>query len=156
MKSRFRNEPNFEKMQAFLVRMSRNSCLPRMPVAICSYGKDARRRHHAFDPDVRPLRAARVLRRAFGLSCSCTIVSLLIGSLLGWSLRHEYGPAAKSMETCGQLVSAGILLFATLANAGWVIHTAAGTTLVEKVNQWLTRGLFVFGTFFLSLFLSWA
>ena len=58
--------------------------------------------------------------------------------------------------TLVQAVSVAVVLVATLAARGWDIPSYSGETLPEKVNQWLTRSLFVFGTFFFSLFLGWA
>ena len=107
------------------------------------------------EPDAQRLRAAQLLRRAFWSSCSLTIGSLLIGCSLGSGLRYLTGPAATSTATLVQASSAALVLIATLAARGWDIQTWSGNTLVEKVNQWLTRSLFVFGTFFFTLFLGW-
>jgi len=85
-----------------------------------------------------------------------TLGALLAGYLSGLGLRCAVGAASTSTATVVQAASAGVVLVATLAVRGWEIQTFSGETLVEKVNQWLMRALFVAGTFTFSLFLGWA
>jgi hypothetical protein len=99
---------------------------------------------------------ARIVSRAFWSSCVITGGSLFAGYFLGMGLRFADGPASSHIATIVQAFSAALVLIATLAAQGWSIQTYNGNTLVEKVNQWLTRSLFVVGTFLFSLFLGWS
>jgi hypothetical protein len=102
------------------------------------------------------LKNAQIIQRAFLLSCLWTGGAILAGYFLGRGLKCSLGSANASLATLFQVVSAAAVLIATLAVRGWEIQSYAGTTLPERVNQWLARALFVFGTFFFSLFLGWA
>jgi hypothetical protein len=99
---------------------------------------------------------AQIIQRAFWLSLFLTVGALVTGYAAGWVLRHFLCAASNTVATSVQALSAAIVLVATLAAQGWNIQTSNGQTLPEKVNQWLTRSLFVVGTFFFSLFLGWA
>jgi hypothetical protein len=99
--------------------------------------------------------SASIVRQAFWSSCLLTGGSLLVGYFLGGGLRCAAGPASAHTATLVQAFSAALVLVATLAAQGWNIQTYNGNTLVERVNQWLTRSLFVLGTFLFSLFLGW-
>jgi len=99
---------------------------------------------------------ATAIRRAFGTSCLLTFGSLATGYLSGRGLRCSVGAASTSVATLVQVISAATVLVATLGVRGWDIQTWTGQLLGEKVNQWVTRSLFVLGTFFFSLFLGWA
>ncbi len=100
--------------------------------------------------------AAALIRHAFWGSCLLTFGSLVAGYLLGAVLRCCVGATSASVATLVQALSASTVLIATLAARGWDIQTFGGVSIAEKVNQWLTRSLFVLGTFFFSLFLGWS
>jgi hypothetical protein len=102
------------------------------------------------------LRRAQIIRRAFWVSSFLTAGALCAGYALGWTLKYFLCAASDTSVTLVQAVSAAVVLVATLAARGWDIQSYSGETLPEKVNQWLTRSLFVLGTFFFSLFLGWA
>lgn len=53
-----------------------------------------------------------------------------------------------------QYIGIGVLLWATLANAGWNIQTMNGDTIPELVNEWMFRVLYVIGSFLLVLSVS--
>jgi len=108
------------------------------------------------DHDAFRLQSARLVSRAFSQSCLLTLGALFAGYVLGSSLKRVTGPAGPPIATLLQACSAAVVLVATLAACGWEIQTWGGESLVEKVNQWLIRSLFVVGTFFFSLFLGWA
>src|SRR5262245_60144124 len=101
-------------------------------------------------------KSASAIRRAFWGSCLLTFGSLVAGYVLGRVLRFTTGSANTSVATLVQALSASTVLIATLAARGWDIQTWSGSTIAEKVNKWLTRSLFVVGTFFFSLFLGWS
>ena len=100
-------------------------------------------------------KTAKNIRRAFLFSLLWTVGAILAGYFFGLELKCFRGAATASTATFFQLVSAAVVLIATLAVRGWEIQTFQGNTLAEKVNQWLPRALFVVGTFFFSLFLGW-
>jgi hypothetical protein len=107
-------------------------------------------------PEDQSAHSAKIVRRAFWGSFGFTVGSSALGYSLGLLLKCLAGPASPATAKVVQLVSAVLVLVATLATRGWDIQTYAGITLVEKVNQWLTRGLYVIGTFFFTRFLGWA
>ena len=55
-----------------------------------------------------------------------------------------------------KVVGAMLLLWATLAVRGWQIQTFSGTTLTERVNQWIYRFLYCLGTALVVLTLGWS
>ena len=83
------------------------------------------------------------------------IASGTIGYVFGIVLckvvgRHDF------MITAFQVVGAMLLLWATLAVRGWQIQTFSGTTLTERVNQWIYRFLYCLGTALVVLTLGWS
>lgn len=102
------------------------------------------------------LRRAQVIRRAFGVSLLLTTTALCAGYALGWTLKYFLCAASNTSVTLVQAVSAAVVLVARLAARGWDIQSYSREKLPEKGNQWLTRSLFVLGTFFVTLFLGWA
>jgi hypothetical protein len=100
-------------------------------------------------------RSAEV-RRAFSTSCLLTTVAVVTGYLSGAFLHCRIGVASTNSSAALQAASASVLLIATLAVVGWKIQSYGGESLVEKVNQWLTRSLFVVGTFCFSVYLGWS
>ena len=108
------------------------------------------------DPDAGRRKSARVVSRAFWFSCLLTGGAVVVGYGAGQILRCSTGPVGASTAKLVQELSVAVVLVATLAARGWDIQTYGGISLIEKVNQWLTRSLFVFGTSFFSLFVGWA
>jgi predicted Co/Zn/Cd cation transporter (cation efflux family) len=98
---------------------------------------------------------AELTRRAFGSSALLTSFALVVGFLVGSALRSTVGPLSTSVAKPLQLLSAGLILVATLAPLGFDIDTWTRETLVEKVNRWLVQSLFLFGTLLLALSLGW-
>jgi hypothetical protein len=99
--------------------------------------------------------SAHKICRAFWFSWLLTVGFASAGYAVGCLLRIGIQPASLSLVKGLQIGSAAILLVATLAARGWEIQTYNGDTLVEKVNKWLTRSLFVIGTFLFALSLGW-
>jgi hypothetical protein len=108
------------------------------------------------EPGDQTAKRAKLVRGGFWKSPGLTLSAGIVGYGLGQLLQNVAGPANSVTAMVMQLASAGIVLVATLATRGWDIQTYSGETLVEKVNQWLSRGLFVIGTFLFTLFLGWA
>jgi hypothetical protein len=107
-------------------------------------------------PEDQNAHLAKIVRRAFWGSFSLTVGFSALGYSLGLLLQCLDGPATPATAKAVQLASAGLVLVATLATGGWKIQTFSGNTLPEKVNQWITRGLYVIGTFLFTVFLGWA
>lgn len=95
------------------------------------------------------------LRQAFLRALQLVLASGGVGVALAKVLCWAYGRAGSSTIAGFQIASALLLLWATLAVLGWDIQTFKGGTLSEKVNQWIYRFLYCFGTVTLVISLAW-
>ncbi len=95
--------------------------------------------------------AAFRIHRAFWASAGLVMVTALLGYGAGLLVLHCPWCMASAIARVLQLVGAVLLLWATLFVRGWDIQTFGGTTLSERVNQWLFRGLYIVGTFLLIM-----
>ena len=90
--------------------------------------------------------AAKVVQIAFFASLGLVLTS----GVTGWAIARllEIFGRCADPTTVGlsQIISAGLLLWATLFVRGWEIQTFAGVGFTERVNQWLYRGLCCIGT----------
>jgi heme A synthase len=84
-----------------------------------------------------------------------TLASILLAGLIGWTLSSfGWGPSKLSIYLL-QGSGAAILLFATLAEIGWVIESIDGDELPELVNKWIFRFLYFCGTCLLFISFWW-
>ena len=102
------------------------------------------------------VQAARDIRRAIATSVAMVLGTILVGWLSGMLLTKGFGPAPDATSTVCQFGGAGILLWATLSKQGWNIQTFNGNTLPERLDRYIYRGLYVFGTWLLVLSLAWS
>ncbi|MHA7968424.1 hypothetical protein [Rhizobium sp. CAU 1783] len=86
--------------------------------------------------------------QAFAISCT---TGAALGALSSTILGKHIG-IATTVIVCGT----GILLWATLALQGWSIQSFKGETLTERVNQWIFRTLYCFGTFLICWGTLWS
>jgi len=87
-----------------------------------------------------------VVRRAFWVSLLLVLGSATFGALAGLAAGYAIGAASARAIAWMQIVGACLLLWGTLFVRGWELQTYKGVTLVERVNQWLYRGLYCLGT----------
>ncbi len=90
--------------------------------------------------------AALKVRRAFWGSLKWVLSACAIGFFAGRLFRAVFGPAAQQVVPTLQLVGATLLLWGTLFVRGWDIQTIGGSTLTERVNRWIYRLMYCFGT----------
>ena len=102
------------------------------------------------------LERTRKIRQALFVSILVTIATIAVGWLIGLTLRKAFGPAPSFLLSVLQIMGAGTILGATLAEIGRQIESWGGKTLPEKVNLWLFRALYVLGTFVFVLSLGWS
>jgi hypothetical protein len=88
--------------------------------------------------------------RAFWFSFLLVVVSAGIGCGLGISIRRLYTPGNRQLAEALQIIGTFSLIWATLFVRGWEIQTIGGVTLAERVNQWIYRTLYCFGTALLA------
>ncbi len=100
-----------------------------------------------------PTRIAKVRSALIG-SLYLVVASSLVGIVVGYLAHKLFGRSDKAIAIL-QIVGAGTLLWATIAVRGWDIQTFGGATLTERVNQWLYRFLYCFGTSILVLTVAW-
>jgi hypothetical protein len=77
------------------------------------------------------------------------------GYVTGLVFANHYGPASDTCIQVLQYLGVAIILWATLAKGGWNIQTTKGESLPEKVDQWIYRLLYLVGSYFLVLSVSW-
>lgn len=94
------------------------------------------------------------IRGAFVSAFWSTITSVVLGYLVGWFFTVIFGKPPSWILSVFAVAGAAIILIATLALVGWEIQTCKGDTLPEKVNRWLFRSLYWFGTFLFVLSIS--
>ena len=98
---------------------------------------------------------AHVVHRAFWLSFLLVAISCIVGAVAGATAGDWFGPASTRLIAILQVVGALLLLWGTLFVRGWEIQTYKGTTLIERVNQWIYRSLYCTGTAVLVASLVW-
>jgi hypothetical protein len=99
--------------------------------------------------------SAVAVRRALGMSLLLVLLSGFIGYALGLIAGYVFGCASNKTITILQISGVLIILWGTLFVRGWEIQTYCGVTLMERVNQWLYRTLYCFGTAILILSFGW-
>jgi hypothetical protein len=99
--------------------------------------------------------SAHIVHRGFWLSLLLVVVSAVIGAVAGATAGDILGPANSRQIAILQIVGALLLLWGTLFVRGWQIQTYEGTTLIERVNQWIYRALYCIGTAVLVASLVW-
>ena len=89
---------------------------------------------------------ARLVRNAFLASFGLVVLSGAFGYLAGTAMGALSRCATSTTVAWLQIGGACILLWGTLFIRGWEIQTYDGGSIVERVNQWLYRGLYCVGT----------
>jgi hypothetical protein len=98
----------------------------------------------------------RKIRSAFGSAAWSTLTAVLLGYFVGWGVATYRGKPPLWVTSVVAVAGAAVILIATLALLGWEIQSYKGTSLPEKVNRWLFRSQYWFGTFLFVLSLSWS
>ena len=99
--------------------------------------------------------SAEIVRGAFVKSFFLVIAFAIAGYVTAESVSYFRGCASARLTLLLQIVGAGMLLWGTLFVRGWEILTYNASTLTERVNQWLYRGLYCLGTAILVCSLAW-
>jgi len=135
----------------------------RAAIWACLLAIFAPRRFHAFQenhtiplgiPAAGDEDSIKIVSRAFWLSLILVLSSGAIGAGAGWAL-GAVASANPTGVTVLQITGAGLLLWGTLFIRGWEIQTWKGQTLIERVNRWIYRGLYCWGTAILVASLTW-
>lgn len=102
-------------------------------------------------------RDVELVRRTLGASLLVVVVAAVLGGVLGLLAGALLGCAARWLVVGLQVTGAGILLWATLFVRGWDPNFTSwgGQTLLERVNQWIYRGLYFVGTVVFIFALFW-
>ena len=98
---------------------------------------------------------AHIVHRAFWLSLVLVLVSVIAGVVVGAIAGDILGPVSARFISVMQVLGALLLLWGTLFVRGWEIQTYKGTTLIERVNQWIYRSLYCAGTAVLVASVVW-
>jgi hypothetical protein len=114
------------------------------------------RLRESMGPPPAPSHPALEVRRAFWSSLIVVLASLAAGCAVGLLLSRLLGRPSTRTLSALQLVGASLLLWGTLFVRGWGIQTYSGVTLTERVNQWIYRALYFFGTGVIVCSLSWS
>ncbi|MDQ6437172.1 hypothetical protein RB623_24225 [Mesorhizobium sp. LHD-90] len=78
----------------------------------------------------------------------------LAGFALGQIALRTFGPSQPAVVMIA--ITAGLLLmWAALGVQGWNIQSIDGTTLPERINQWIYRSLSITGAFLAVVSASW-
>lgn len=83
------------------------------------------------------------------------LVAVLIGLAAGWSASTFLGKQPFAAVTA-IILGTAVLLWATLALQVWDIQSIGGVRLSERVNRWIFRCLYAFGTFLIVFGSLWA
>lgn len=118
--------------------------------------KDNDERKNFSQPAPPRVHKAYIIRRAFWFSLLLILIFGGIGYVLGQICNFFIDCVNSSKITFLQIIGALFLLWGTLFVRGWEIQTLSGVTLTERVNRWLYRTMYCFGTmiiiFSLALF----
>ena len=90
--------------------------------------------------------SAFTIRRAFWSSFFLVITFGIIGYVIGYLWDLLTGCVNLFTITVLQIIGALVLLWGTLFVRGWEIQTIGGVELTERVNKWLFRSMYCFGT----------
>lgn len=99
---------------------------------------------------------SKKIRKAFFVALLSTAAAIILGYVSGYCTGLAAGRPPPAVLTMLQISGAGIILSATLALLGWEIQSPKGWSLPEKVNRWLFRVQYWFGTFLFVFSLGWA
>jgi len=86
------------------------------------------------------------VRRGLWAALVWVLSSIAAGYLAGKLLGTVSGAAIATLVRVLQIIGVMILLWATLFVRGWDIQSLGGVTLTERVNRWIYRLLYCFGT----------
>ena len=95
-----------------------------------------------------------IVCRAFWFSFLLVVSSVAAGCALGIGIRKLHPSANRPLAQALQITGTFSLIWATLFVRGWEIQTICGTTLAERVNQWIYRALYCVGTVLLACSLA--
>ena len=96
------------------------------------------------------------LRTGYFAGLLYVVVAVVIAWASGNMIHRMVGPPPPLVSDVLHVVSAAMLLGATLSKLGWELQTIKGRTLAEKFNRHLFRFLMVTGTYLLIMSLSWS
>ena len=112
---------------------------------------DARK---SFEDDTRE--RTEKLRTGYFAGLFYVVVAVVIAWASGNMIHRMVGPPPPLVSDVLHVVSAAMLLGATLSKLGWELQTIKDRTLAEKFNRHLFRFLMVTGTYLLIMSLSWS
>jgi hypothetical protein len=115
-------------------------------------------RSHATSLGINPASdddSAHIVHRAFWVSLTLVVVSAVLGAVVGATAGDILGPVTSRHIAILQVIGALLLLWGTLFVRGWQIQTYEGTTVIERINQWIYRALYCVGTVVLVASLVW-
>jgi hypothetical protein len=117
--------------------------------------QDAKR--HQDQPDSKEIstKETAYIRGALGKSFLLVIGAVTFGWLTGYFGSIACGPTSTVTNHLLQFGGVGMLLWATLGKQGWNIQTVGGRSLIELVDQWIYRALYLVGSYLLVLSVSW-
>jgi hypothetical protein len=95
------------------------------------------------------------IRKALCSSFMVVLSAVVTGYVTAVVLAKAFGPASGPIIQALQYLGIGIVLWTTLSKGGWAIQTIKGQSLPEKVDQWIYRGLYFVGSYFLVVSASW-
>ena len=107
-------------------------------------------------PESQSQRSVAEIRHVLCTSFLLVVGSMIIGALAGRIYIWSGLPNPILFSEISQYIGVAILLWATLGKVGWSIQTTNGTTLPERVNDFVYRLLYVIGSIFLALSASLA
>jgi len=113
------------------------------------------RNNFSNQPNGAKLHRAHIINRAFWSSLGLIVLFGFIGGLSGLLLECKFGQPSRGLLLLFQVVGASLLLWGTLFIRGWEIQTFCGVTIVERINQWLYRVLYLIGTSIIICSLVW-
>ncbi|MDA8137365.1 MAG: hypothetical protein M0036_01825 [Desulfobacteraceae bacterium] len=99
--------------------------------------------------------SARIINYAFWSSFLLILLFSMIGALAGYTLSCALGVPSRGVISFLQILGASLLLWGTLFIRGFEIVTFDTVSLTERVNQWLYRAMYCFGTSLIIMSLVW-
>ena len=96
------------------------------------------------------------VRKAVGYSLVLVLLVILLGWVTGHLLSRFVGPPTQATARLILYSGIGTLLWATLGKCGWSIRSWNGTSLLEQVDNFLFRVLYLVGSFLLVLSGTWS
>jgi hypothetical protein len=99
--------------------------------------------------------SASLIRSSFCNALKIVAFAIVAALVSAYALQ-AFGVYKSSVwETWLQFGGVGILLLATLGRVESAILTAGSSTLPERADLWLYRGLYVVGSYALVLYVAW-